>query len=53
MKELLSVNEAAETLGCSPAAIRKWIYKRRLKPVNIYYHAYSATKRASSHGSTV
>ena len=32
---LLSVRETAELLGCSQAAIRKWIYQRRLPVVKV------------------
>ena len=35
MNQLLTVNQAAELLSCSEAAIRKWIYQRRLTPVKI------------------
>ncbi len=35
MTELLSIKEAARRLACSEAAIRKWIYQRRLPPVKI------------------
>jgi excisionase family DNA binding protein len=30
MDRLLSVTEAAELLSCSPAAVRRWLYQRRL-----------------------
>lgn len=30
MEQLLTVKQAADLVGCSPAAIRKWIYQRRL-----------------------
>jgi excisionase family DNA binding protein len=30
MNQLLTVKEAATLLSCSEAAIRKWIYQRRL-----------------------
>ena len=33
MDRLLSVKAAAAHLGCSEAAIRKWIYQRRLPAV--------------------
>ena len=32
---LLSVKETAELLSCSEAAIRKWIYQRRLPVVKV------------------
>ena len=35
MEKLLSVKEAAEVLSCSEAAIRKWLYQRRLPAVKI------------------
>jgi excisionase family DNA binding protein len=35
MSELLSVEEAAVMLSCSPAAIRKWVYQRRLPVVKV------------------
>lgn len=35
MDPLISVNEAAHLLSCSPAAIRKWIYQRRLRAVKV------------------
>ena len=35
MSELLSVDEAAAMLSCSPAAIRKWVYQRRLPVVKV------------------
>ncbi len=35
MSQLLSVKEAALQLGVSVAAIRKWIYQRRLTPVKL------------------
>ncbi len=35
MTQLLTVKEAATRLACSEAAIRKWIYQRRLNPVKV------------------
>ena len=35
MGSLLSTKEAAERLGCSEAAIRKWTYQRRLAVVRL------------------
>lgn len=35
MDRLLTVKEAAELLACSEAAIRKWIYQRRLARVKV------------------
>jgi excisionase family DNA binding protein len=35
MDPLISVKEAAGLLSCSPAAIRKWIYQRRLRAVKV------------------
>ena len=35
MERLLTVKQAAVTLSCSEAAIRKWIYQRRLPAVKI------------------
>ena len=32
---LITVKEAADLLGCSPAAVRKWLYQRRLTPVKV------------------
>ena len=34
-KQLLSVKETAEVLGCSEAAIWKWLYQRRLRRVKV------------------
>ena len=34
MKNLLTVNEAAETLNLKPATIRAWLLRRRLPRVN-------------------
>jgi excisionase family DNA binding protein len=31
----VTTKDAAAQLGCSEAAIRKWIYQRRLKPVKV------------------
>lgn len=35
MERLLSVKEAAALLGCSEAAVRKWVYQRRLAAVKV------------------
>jgi excisionase family DNA binding protein len=35
MDRLLTVREAASMLSCSPAAIRKWMYQRRLPRVKV------------------
>ena len=35
MDQLLSVAEAASMLACSQAAIRKWLYQRRLPSVKV------------------
>jgi excisionase family DNA binding protein len=35
MDRLLTVKEAAQLLACSEAAIRKWIYQRRLRRVKV------------------
>jgi len=35
MDKLLSAKQAAEILGCTEAAIRKWVYQRRLPTVHI------------------
>lgn len=35
MERLLSVPDAAALLGCSPAAIRKWLSQGRLKGVKV------------------
>jgi excisionase family DNA binding protein len=35
MDRLLTVKEAAELLSCSEAAVRKWIYQRRLPRVKV------------------
>lgn len=35
MDRLLSVKQAAEVLSCSEAAIRKWLYQRRLPVVKV------------------
>jgi excisionase family DNA binding protein len=35
MERLLTVKEASERLACSEAAIRKWIYQRRLPRVKV------------------
>jgi len=35
MEKLLTVKQAAELLSCSEAAIRKWIYQRRLPVVKV------------------
>jgi excisionase family DNA binding protein len=35
MDKLLTVKEAASILTCSEAAVRKWLYQRRLPSVKI------------------
>ena len=35
MDRLLTVKDAAELLSCSEAAVRKWIYQRRLPHVKV------------------
>lgn len=35
MEQLLTVKEAAQRLACTEAAIRKWLYQRRLPAVKI------------------
>ena len=35
MEQLLTVKEAAKMLSCSEAAIRKWVYQRRLPVVKV------------------
>jgi excisionase family DNA binding protein len=35
VERLLSVKDAAALLGCSEAAIRKWLYQRRLRGVRV------------------
>jgi excisionase family DNA binding protein len=35
MNPLLTVEEAAKLLNCTEAAVRKWLYQRRLTPVKI------------------
>jgi excisionase family DNA binding protein len=35
MDQLLTVKEAAERLACTEAAIRKWLYQRRLPAVKV------------------
>jgi len=35
MKELLTTKEFADALSVTEAAVRKWIYQRRLKPVKL------------------
>jgi excisionase family DNA binding protein len=35
MDRLLTIKEASELLACSEAAIRKWIYQRRLPRVKV------------------
>jgi len=35
VERLLDVKEAAALLGCSEAAIRKWVYQRRLPAVRV------------------
>jgi len=35
MTQLLTIDDAAKRLSCSPAAIRKWVYQRRLPAVKV------------------
>jgi excisionase family DNA binding protein len=35
MDQLMSVKEAADSLSCSPAAIRRWLHQGRLQPVKV------------------
>jgi excisionase family DNA binding protein len=35
MDQLLSVRQAAQLLACSEAAIRKWVYQRRVPAVKV------------------
>jgi len=35
MEQLLTVKEAARLLACSEAAIRKWVFQRRLPVVKV------------------
>lgn len=35
MERLLTVKQAADLLSCSEAAIRKWLYHRRLPAVKV------------------
>ncbi len=35
MEQLVTVKHAADLLSCSEAAIRKWIYQRRLPVVKV------------------
>ena len=35
LDKLLTVKEAADALSCSEAAIRKWLYQRRLPRVKV------------------
>ena len=35
MEQLLTVKQAALLLSCSEAAIRKWVYQRRLPVVKV------------------
>jgi excisionase family DNA binding protein len=35
MEQLLTVKEAAQQLSCSEAAIRKWLYQRRLPRIKL------------------
>jgi excisionase family DNA binding protein len=32
---LMTIDQAAKMLACTPAAIKKWLYQRRLTPVKI------------------
>jgi len=35
MSQLLTIEDAAKLLACKPAALRKWLYQRRLTAVKI------------------
>ena len=35
MTQLITVEDAAKRLSCSPAAIRKWLSQRRLRAVKV------------------
>ena len=35
MGQLITVEDAAKLLACSPAAVRKWLYQKRLRAVKI------------------
>ena len=35
MEHLLTIPQAAHVLSCSPAAIRKWLYQRKLPAVKV------------------
>ena len=35
MEKLLTTKQAAELLACSEAAIRKWLYQRRIPAVKV------------------
>jgi excisionase family DNA binding protein len=35
MEKLVNVKEAADVLSCSEAAVRKWLYQRRLPRVKV------------------
>ena len=35
MDRLLTVDQTAELLACTPAAVRKWVYQRRLPAVKV------------------
>lgn len=35
MDQFVTVDQAAERLACSPAAVRKWLYQRRLPAVKV------------------
>ena len=35
MSQLISVEDAAKLLSCSPAAVRKWLYQKRLRAVKV------------------
>ena len=35
MEQLVTVKQAARALSCSEAAVRKWIYQRRLPAVKV------------------
>jgi excisionase family DNA binding protein len=35
MSQLITIEDAARMLACTPAAIRKWLYQRRLPRVKV------------------
>ena len=35
MSQFLTIDDAARMLACTPAAIKKWLFQRRLTPVKL------------------